>query len=83
MRCQEDATLPRLSEPLCARCGAPLGSAASTGVETTSTISLSALEGALEEGAAPAPEPVYPLAEFLHSLTPYVWSGRVVWVVPK
>ena len=47
----------------CARCGAPMGSgsggpsAGDRGVETTSTISLSALEGALEEGAAPAPEP--------------------------
>ena len=43
----------------CARCGAPLGNAPATGergVETTSTISLSALEGALEEGAAPATE---------------------------
>ena len=41
----------------CARCGAPIGTAAADrGVETTSTISLSALEGALEEGAAAAPE---------------------------
>jgi len=40
----------------CARCGAPIGAAAGSGAETTSTISLSALEGALEEGAAPAPE---------------------------
>jgi pSer/pThr/pTyr-binding forkhead associated (FHA) protein len=43
----------------CARCGAPLstgGAGGDRGVETTSTISLSALEGALEEGAAPAAE---------------------------
>ncbi len=43
----------------CARCGAPIGSSAGSapsGVETTSTISLSALEGALEEGSAAAPE---------------------------
>jgi len=43
----------------CSRCGSPLGRAqqGEHGVETTSTISLSALEGALEgEGAAPEPE---------------------------
>jgi hypothetical protein len=42
----------------CARCGAPMnpsGGSSDLGVETTSTISLSALEGALDgEGAAPA-----------------------------
>jgi hypothetical protein len=38
----------------CARCGAPTGKplAAEGGVETTSTISLSALEGALDTGSA-------------------------------
>ncbi len=41
----------------CARCGAPTGRAAGqgpgdSGVETTSTISLAALEGALDSGAA-------------------------------
>jgi hypothetical protein len=47
----------------CGRCGAPVSGSASTGssersVETTSTISLSALEGALDGDAAPAaPEP--------------------------
>ncbi len=42
----------------CARCGAPVGRPAeeSSGVETTSTISLSALEGALEAGDAEHPE---------------------------
>ncbi len=44
----------------CARCGAPMNPKPSGGndlaVETTSTISLSALEGALE-GEAPAPAP--------------------------
>ena len=45
----------------CARCGAPVGGPASggdRGVETTSTISLSALEGALDAEGQPAPEPV-------------------------
>ena len=47
----------------CGRCGAPVNAGGSTGsaeraVETTSTISLSALEGALDGEAAPAaPEP--------------------------
>ena len=44
----------------CARCGAPVAgppaTSADRGVETTSTISLSALEGALDADAAP-PEP--------------------------
>jgi pSer/pThr/pTyr-binding forkhead associated (FHA) protein len=42
----------------CARCGAPMSPAASdTGAETTSTISLSALEGALEGDQPPPAEP--------------------------
>ncbi len=48
----------------CARCGAPAGPStaapspdAGLGVETTSTISLTALEGALERDSAEHPEP--------------------------
>ena len=58
----------------CARCGAPVsGPATGAGdrvVETTSTISLSALEGALEADQAPAPEPPAEDAAPLEGLPP-------------
>jgi hypothetical protein len=57
----------------CARCGAPVGNPAAAqpvGVDTTSTISLSALEGALEAEGHPTPEPPADEAGPLEGLPP-------------
>ena len=55
----------------CASCGAALSrSGGERSVETTSTISLSALEGALEHEAAPAPAEAAPDTGALEALPP-------------
>ena len=58
----------------CARCGAPVGrpgDSVGIGVETTSTISLTALEGALDTGDSPAtPEPTEGEGGALEALPP-------------
>ncbi|MCW2572986.1 MAG: domain containing protein [Frankiales bacterium] len=56
----------------CARCGAPMNPAGGgdQGVETTSTISLSAMEGALEGETAAAAEPAAEEVGPLESLPP-------------
>jgi pSer/pThr/pTyr-binding forkhead associated (FHA) protein len=56
----------------CARCGAPMNPAGGVdqGVETTSTISLSAMEGALEGETAAAAEPAAEEVGPLESLPP-------------